>query len=169
MYHHPQATRKIMDNPNRKTFKRVGDMLKLAGSIHRELKNYYHAIRDRTDDPRIVMLLDYMGRHEKNMRQSLEGFRRSASERVLDSTFQFEPDELETLEDLTGWQPKPDITVDEVVATALRFDSIMRSYYRRAAEMAASESVKELFSNLVQLEKQKQQQLVRDSLALKDL
>jgi rubrerythrin len=158
-----------MNDPQRKTFKNVDDMLELAGSIHRRLKDYYLEIKDRAENARVAMLLDYMGRHEKNIRQVLEKVRRTASKEVLAATFQFEPDELETLEDLTEWEPKPDMSVDEVVATALRFDSIMRDYYRRAAEMSASEQVNELFSNLVQLENRKRRRLVRDSLALKDL
>jgi rubrerythrin len=158
-----------MNDPRRKTFKNVDDMLALAASIHQQLKDYYLEIKDRAGSARVAMLLDYMGRHEKNIRQVLEKVRRTASKEVLAATFQFEPDELETLEDLTEWEPKPDMSVDEVVATALQFDAIMRDYYRRAAEMSASEPVNELFSNLVRLENRKRRRLVRDSLALKDL
>jgi len=116
-----------------------------------------------------VVLVDYMQRHETQMQTLLAETLDVVSEEVLDTYFQFEPEELDTFSEMAQWRIADDTDVDHLIETVMRFDSLLCDFYAHAAEMAPNESVAALFSSLKQREEAKRNNEVRDALSLKDL
>jgi rubrerythrin len=73
------------------------------------------------------------------------------------------------LNDYTGWQPNSDASATEVLAAALRIDAFMQAFYQRAAQMAPSESIRDLFENLAEAVKAKQQDQASNVSFLEDI
>ena len=101
------------------------------------------------------MLLDYIARKEKYVGSMISRYRKKAPEEILDTFYQFTPAEVKTLADYTAWRPNPHADAAEVLSVALKIDSSMQSFYRRAAQMAPSEAIAELFGNLADAIKDK--------------
>lgn len=157
---------KIKENS---TYKQTRELLELARTVNRRLADLYRQQASSTPDERVCMLMEYMQRHEKQMNAALSETMETASEAVLDTYYQFEPEEIEALLDVEHRAIAPDADLDEAIAMVRQFDDIMRSYYARAEQMADSEAVARIFRNLKHLEEEKRNAEVRDALFLKDI
>ena len=151
-----------------KTFERTRDVLDHARSFHQQVSELYQRLEDRAEKERVQMLLDYLRRHEKHLEQSLSDYEKEASKRILDTWFQYtlEEDPSDLLSEV---EVREDMAVDDVVRLALRLDDYLIDLYRNMADNADIPEVKEVFTNLLELEQQDEHQLARNALRLDEM
>ncbi|MGF1612384.1 MAG: hypothetical protein ACFCVA_00340 [Gammaproteobacteria bacterium] len=151
-----------------KTFERTQDVLDHARSFHHQVADLYQRLEDRTEKERVKLLLDYLQRHEKHLEESLSQYEEGASKRVLDTWFQYslEQDPSDILADI---ELKKDMSVDDVVRLALRLDDYLIDLCKSMADRADIPELKELFTNLCELEQQEKYRLARNALRLDEM
>lgn len=151
-----------------KNFEQTRDVLDQVRDFHRQVSELYHRLADEAGKERIKMLLDYMSRHEQNMEESLKEYEDEASEMILNTWFQFVPDDsiLKSVQDI---QLQPDMSVEDVISLALRLDDILIDLYKRMVEEAEIPEVQEVFQNLLEMENQEKHLSVRNSLSVDDI
>ena len=130
------------------TFKTTRELLELAESLHRKLKSHYQRQPSSPADEDAKMLLDYIRASEKHFTAMLASYRRQAPRDLLDTFYQFTPEELKILDETAAWQPDAASGASEVIAVALAFDDCMQAFYQRASEMAPSQAIRDMFASL---------------------
>ena len=147
---------------------RTRDILAEAEAFHRQIGEYYHQLSDQAEKQRIKMLLDYLGRHEEHLANSLADYEQNASAAVLDTWFQSKH-KLNVCEILKDVKIAPEMSVDDVIELGLKLDECLITIYRDLAEDAQSEDVRTVFQNLLDMEEEEKRQLVRNSLRVMDI
>ena len=114
------------------------------------------------------MLLDYLSRHERNRELALERFEEGSRQGLLNVWMQYAPpSHVEDL--LRDCAIRPDMSVDDVVRIAMAFDNALIELYGGTAEIVEDPHAKEVFVNLVEMEKQEKQRFIRDAEWMEDL
>jgi hypothetical protein len=158
-----------MEETPRDGFKKISHLLDLAESIHKKVQHHYEKQKRSLRDIDAKMLLDYIARKEHHVGSMISRYRKEAPAEVLETFYQFTPAETKTLADYTAWQPNPHADAAEVLSVALKIDSFMQSFYRRAAQMAPSEESAELFGNLADAINDKKRDQASNASLLEDL
>ena len=151
-----------------KSFERTQDVLDHARAFHKELQRLYQQLSTETEKERVKMLLEYLSRHEEHLEQSLSAYEAGASKRVLDTWFKYVPQE-DKLQKFRDVKLEPEMSVDDVIEVALQMDNCLVDFYKDMAEVAVSQEVKEVFTNLLEMEEQEKHKLVRNALQLKEI
>jgi hypothetical protein len=151
-----------------RTFDETENVFDMIAGFHRTLKERYDRLTDEAEKERVKMLLDYLSRHERRFEQGLEQYSEQGRRKVLDTWYQYIPDG-QTLDpgslDLT-----PDMTVDEVVDTALKMDERLKRFFESMAENAGSPpEVREVFRKMVEQEEREKAKLVKTAEQIKRL
>ena len=151
-------------------FETTREVLEHAREFHRDLKEYYKSLMEKTDQERVRMLLDYLSRHEKNLEEGLARYESEIASKIRDTWFQYPPpkEAVAVCKDIAISNIE-DLSVDGIVKLALDFDSCIIEMYEAIIKSSDSAEVREIFQSLLNLEKQEELELVRDSLELKDL
>lgn len=152
------------------TFETTKDVLDHAREFHGQVGEYYRQLGEKNQKERVKMLLEYMSRHEKHLEENLARYEEDVSGRILNTWFQYPPppDMLKTCVNL-NLEGKENLTVDEVIELALKIDDCLIQLYQQMAAESEFEEVKEVFNNLLEMEKQQEMDLVRDALHLKEI
>lgn len=148
-------------------FKTTREVLDRIRKFHQMLSTYYNEVSQQTDQIRLRLLLDYMSRHEKKFEENLARYEEEASKKVLDTWFKNLPDD-EKLVDCEGMKIKPDMSTDEVIGIALRVDDCLIQFYKEMAECCVIKEIRELFSNLCEMEKREKYIFSRNAVELQD-
>lgn len=134
----------------------VRDALDHIRKYYRRLSDFYERVADTTDDERIELLLDYMGRHEKNLSRAVGKYERQGSEGVLNTWMQYEFDRgIEEAFQEAEMNENP--SFEEVVAFSQKIDQAFRDAYRQLAQYTDAPRVQELFESLAELEQGKEE------------
>ena len=142
--------------------KTTRDLLDQVRDFHKQLSDFYAQKADIANDERVTMLLDYMSRHEMNLEKCLAEYEVDAPGRVLDTWFRFTPDIAEC-KCFDRIELTPDMTIDDIIETAMWFDDCLIEVYKTMAERSVSQNVRELFDNLVQLEQNEKRSALRST------
>jgi rubrerythrin len=151
-----------------KAFERTRDVLEHARVFHKQLSELYHQLEGKAERERVRMLLDYLSRHEKHLDESLASYEEEASRMVLDTWFQYTP-EADTSQLLAQIKLQPGMSVSDVVRVALRLDDYLVDLYRSMAEHSDIPEVREVFTNLLDMERQEKHQAARNALRLDEM
>jgi rubrerythrin len=148
------------------TYGQVRDILNVAVEFHRHLKEFYGRLAEQADRDRVQILLDYMSRHEKDFERAMAEYDDKRSKELLDTWMQYTPDQraLEVPRPET-W--REDMTVDEVVETALDLDEKLVQFYAEAARMARTPEVRHLFEELTEQQQDEREKLKVNASSLK--
>lgn len=151
-------------------FETTKDVLEHAREFHGQLSDYYAQLSEKAERERVKMLLDYLSRHEKHLEKSLEAFEQDVSEGILKTWFQFPPPKatLATCQALV-LEKERDISIDGVIDLALQMDECLVQLYQEMIKSSESEQVREVFKNLLAMEKHEEVELVRNAFRLKGL
>ena len=144
-------------------FKRVRDILDRARQFHRALGDYYVKNAQLAGQEKSRVLLTYMSRHEQNMAECLARYEKEAAEQVLNEWFKFPP-EMQHEECFECLALSSNISAEDISKTALKVDECLLRLYRQAAEKASSPAVRDLFNQLLALEKKEENKALRDAL-----
>lgn len=149
-------------------FEQVRDVLDYGIRLHGRLHDTYQHLHEQSEKTRVKMVLDYLSRHERNRAQAMERFEEGAHQAILDVWLQYAPSSaIETLLDTCGSGSQLD--VDGVVKLALRFDEALIALYRETGGRSDDPHVRDLFSNLAEMESQERQRFVRDAEWVQDI
>ena len=114
------------------------------------------------------MILNYLQRHEQNLETCLQAYEKDASEAVLNTWFKFSPGlDLPDSKDLDA--VSSNLSVDDVVALAIRYDECLIRLYRQAEKDAVSDEVRDIFRKLLTMAEAEEHQLARDTVEMQDL
>lgn len=147
------------------SFETMKDVLDHARKFHREVSEFYGRLTQKKQKERVKILLDYMSRHEKHLEESLAQYEEGVSEKILNTWLQYPPPK-ETLDlcKKLSIEDNENLTVEQVIELALKLDDCLVNLYRMMIESAETEEIKEVFANLLAMEKQEEINLVRDTL-----
>jgi len=144
------------------------DIFGHAREFHRQASSFFHSILDTADKERVRMLLDYLEGHEKHLEECLAAYEKEASDKVLNALYKYTSKKA-SLQCFENLEIKPDMSVDDVVGIALKLDNCLLEFYQEMADKSDCPEVKEVFGNLLEMEKKEKRNLVRDANILKDL
>lgn len=148
--------------------KQVRDFLDYGRALHGEIQAYYDALGEHTDKERLKMLLGYLSRHEQRMEESLLRFEQVTRKAVLDVWLSHSP-RVNIQEMIGQCDPLENMSLDDMVDVALRFDAAMIKLYRDVAEGTADARVREVFHNIVAMEESDANKLMCDASALREM
>ncbi len=149
-------------------YKKTRDILDRAKAFHSNISKHYHTLSAAAEKEKVKILLDYLSRHEKNLAKSLEEYEEEASREILENWFKFTP-ENSIDECFKKLEVTPSMSLDDVVSLALSFDDRLVDLYREAARISPSEEVRDVFKNLLEMEKEEELVLMRNALEIKEL
>ena len=150
-------------------FVRARDILELAATLHLRVKHHWEQSQHTVLQSDAKMLLSYIQHKEKRFTQMIDRFLKHAPEDLLDAYFQFTPDEMERLDAFDTWRPDHGSDAKAILGAALEVDAFIESLYRRAAELASDEAVREMFENLAEAVADKQRSQVQNAAWLTDI
>ena len=144
-------------------FKTIREILDYAKTYHRRLGDYYARLRDVADKERMKILLDYMSRHEAHMQKYLADYEQEAAKKVLDTWLKYSPVKAEahSLKDIAL---NPDMSIEDVIKMSMKLDGCLVDIYREMAQRSPSQECKDLFNDLLEMEKQEEIKCIRDAL-----
>ena len=132
-------------------YQTVREMLERSEDFHGQLSDFYTRLGDTAEKPRVKLLLDHMGRHEKRLGQWLVEYEQAAPGALLNTWCKFTP-ERATCKCFEDIELHPDMSVDYLVAVVQRLDGCLLALYRELSAAAATEEARELFESLLAME-----------------
>jgi len=149
-------------------YQTVKDVVDHSRQLHQQISSIYKKLSEDQSQARVSMLLDYLKRHEDHLEASLEQFEKDKSQKVLESWFQYAPDQniAEVLNDI---QVNDHMTTDEVVGMALKLDDYFIDLYQDMVDHSSSGAVKDVFQNLLEMEQQEKIRVAKTALQLNDI
>lgn len=132
------------------TYRQTRDILHWLVGRHTHLADIYRTSRARDGQRRAGWLLDRMWGQQEALGEIIRAFETSAPAEVLDTYFQYIPEEDDAavyLDNLTARQDLTDQAATELVMTSSRqFEQL----YRKLADMADFDTVRETFASMAQ-------------------
>ncbi|TNC91308.1 hypothetical protein [Thalassolituus sp.] len=149
------------------SYSTVLDILNYSQKVHEHARALYEQLREETQRERVDMLLRLLSHHEERLAQAVADYRDESRSRILKEWHQFEPADIgDVLKDCR--QIHSDISVEDLVAIALKVDDFLIGTYQQLAADAGSAEARELFSNLAELEQAEKISAVRAALSTND-
>jgi rubrerythrin len=146
-------------------FDQTKDVLDHARKFHQKLSVFYDDLKSSTQKERARALLDYMSSHEQYLDERLKKFEEEVSDNVLDTYFKYGSESTKICE-ISDFEIKPVMGVDDVIAAAMHFDACLIKFYSEMAQRSLSNKVREVFENLLVMEQHEQIELSKTSLEL---
>ncbi len=143
-------------------YKTVAEIVDYSREIHRALSAQYAELEQLASTEQAQFLLDYLNRHEQHMAQALSQFQGDGAQAILNSWLQYSPEFYpqslpELVDKVRGARLKD---VRDIVRVALEVDDYLVKIYQEILENTDSAKVREVLSNLLQMEEK-----LRDNLA----
>ncbi len=151
-----------------KTYKKTSEIIDFVGSFHKKMSEYYMKLNEGANKQRIKMLLDYLLKHEKQREETLANYQKEASRKVLNNWFKYVPENI-PYDCFDNIVIDPEISIDDVVITALRLNDCLIEMYKNLIKETEVEEVKEVFNSLLNRLKKEEKNLVRDAAMLNEL
>ena len=149
-------------------YKTVKDVVDHSRRLHQQISQLYSEMGQQQPQEKVKMLLDYLQRHEKHLEDALCQFEKDKSQKVLDSWFQYVPDQ-DLTEVLASIEIKENMNTDEVISMALKLDDYFIELYENMVESSRSSDAKSVFQNLLDMEKQEKIRTARTALTINDM
>jgi rubrerythrin len=132
-------------------YTRIRNTLDKVRDFHGQLAEYYSQLSDRAALQRVKLLLDYMSSHERNLQSSMAAYEEGASREVMDTWV--DCGHCEEIIAICEQPPiSPDLSVDSVVKQAMDVDRCLLHFYREVAANAQTETARDVFTNLIDME-----------------
>lgn len=128
-------------------FRTTRSLLDKARACHHELSDIYAQLEAQAEKEQVKRLLDFLKRHELALERSLKEFEDDLPSDILDTWFKNTPSESHW-HALSKISFSPQMSVQDVLAMALRADQAFVDVYREIAGLAAPRKVREVFEDL---------------------
>ena len=146
----------------------VKDVIEYSHEIHARLAKFYDDLNNQHQKARIKMLLDYLGRHERNLANCLAEYEQETAQELMDTWLEFTPT-TNIDEKIKNLPLHADMTLQQLVDYALDLDNIVVELYRDALLHVELPELTELFQNLIEMENQEKKNMVRNAMMLDDI
>ena len=151
------------------SFKQAQDVLNYAKDFHHKLSEYYRKLNDKTDQIRVKMMLDYLTVHEERLEENIRKIEANISGKVKETWFKYTLCEDLRDEFLKMIDIMEEITVEDIIRTAIQLDDCLIRVYKKIATNSDVAEIKEIFSNLSELEDHEKRRFVMDSTRMYDM
>jgi hypothetical protein len=142
----PQAIRK--GGTPMKTYRQTRDILHWLSQQHARRADHMAFCRAAEDQRHAAWLLERMVQQEQILGEALRKLGANASEEMLDTYFQFVPEEDETALFLDQLPPPHGLSDQEATAFFMNSSKQLEALYRRLAELSEFEPVREGFADM---------------------
>ena len=148
--------------------KQVRDFVDFGKHLHAEVRKLYEKLGEKAELERVKMLLDYLGRHEQHMEQTLARYEAGAHGIILDGWLEYAPN-LDVDAVMQACQLPEEPGTDGIFQAAMTFDDALVNLYREIAAKAVNQNTQALFQDLLHLEQQEKIQVARAVMSLNDM
>lgn len=149
-------------------YQTVKDVVDHSRRLHHQISELYKEINQDQSQERVKMLLDYLQRHETHLEDSLAQFEKDKSQKVLESWFQYVPDQ-DLTEVLASIDINDHMSTEDVILMALKLDDYFIELYEDMVKSTSSSNVKSVFQNLLEMEQQEKIRTARTALNISDM
>jgi len=149
-------------------FESIHDVLEHARNMHQQVADFYRQLDDASAQTRVRMLLDYLAEHEQHLADAMHELGSEADPALLHSFLAHMPDPVQ-FDEALHTPIRPDMSVDEVLEIALRFDDALIALYQDLAEHTDNEAVRDLLNNLTELENLEKRRVARNTMMMQDI
>lgn len=149
-------------------YTQVKNMLNQISDFHGQLAEYYDQISNDAEQQRIKMLLDHMSKHEQDLQEGLRAYEETAPRGVMDTYVDCEYCN-EILVTCKQTPIAPETSVEGVIKVAMDVDNCLIRFFREVAQHAETETVREVFGNLVEMEEAELRKLALNALQVTDI
>ena len=152
-------------------FKKVSEIIEIIEQYHIGLSQYFISLKANSEDERVKLLLEFLGKSEAHLAEYLEKYRKNSPNRLMNAWVKYVP-----------WLPtdiycecrknlnlQPPLVTYNVLDAALHFDDCLVNYYTTLVQEIQNERVGEIFANLLRVTKKHEMNLARDVSWLHDL
>ncbi|MDD5583064.1 MAG: hypothetical protein PHS99_07650, partial [Candidatus Marinimicrobia bacterium] len=130
---------------------------------------YYKTLNNKTDKIRVKMLLDYLMDHEKKLEKNIERIEETIPPKVLKTWFKYTLCE-DLRKDMQLLHYRIDeISVEELIRMAIQFDDCLIKIYKKIVLNSDIPEIREIFTNLSELEDHEKRRFVIDSTRMYDI
>lgn len=141
-----------------KTFETVKDIFENTQNFHHFAAEFYQQLGEQTSNERTKMLLSYMYKHEQDSASALKQFAQHTDKSVLNTWIQI------TLENspkdfFKGLSAHNNMSLEEVGVLGQKVDAYLVDVFDDLQVVAATEDHREIFRNLMEMEKTKKRRL----------
>ncbi|MGC9513694.1 MAG: hypothetical protein ACP5D8_08700 [Fidelibacterota bacterium] len=151
------------------SFKQARDVLDYAKDFHHQLSRYYKTLNDKTDQVRVKMLLDYLAIHEEKLEKNIEHIEENISAKVLGTWFKYTLCE-DLRKELSSMIIRiDDMSVEEIIRMAIQLDDCLIRIYKKIAQNSDIPEIRDIFTNLSELEDHEKRRFVMDSTRMYDM
>ncbi len=144
-------------------FERMRDVLDHARDFHTELSRHFTTLNSVEQQARVRLLLGYLSRHESHMAEVIRQFEENASEKVLETWFQYTANLNADAEKL---QVHPNLALEDVIDRASHFDDCLIDLYQTMAQEADLPDIREVCEKLLQMEEEERHGRTRSMVGL---
>lgn len=145
----------------------VNQIIGRIRALHQQLAARFERVETTAAQGRLRMVLDYIARHERHLNQALAAYQGSASRAVLDTWFKNTPGD--PIEKCLEKVEVDAADTNTVLRSVLAMDRCLVDSFRRIAESAVADEVREFFQQLVDMEEREEHRLIRDAIEMEDL
>ena len=139
---------------------RVVDILKRAVEFHQMLVDFYSGLEKISENENVKLLVNYMARHENVLKDLLSHLTKEQIKQISDQMIKYEP-EFPTCRTFENIKIGKYSNVDDVIEAGLTLNQCLINLYHHMVEVAPTEAVKSLFSNLETMEVAEKKRLAR--------
>lgn len=149
-------------------YRQVRDMLDQVRDFHGQLSDYYQELSDSADQQRVKLLLDHMSDHERQLQDSLGAYEEGASKQVMDTWVDCKYCD-EVLATCERTPIAEESSVEGVINATMDIDNCLIRFYREVAEKVDSQTIRDVFRNLIDLEEGELRKLALSALQIGDV
>lgn len=149
-------------------YTQVKNMLDHIRDFHGQLAEYYNQVSNSAGQERIKLLLDHMSKHEQDLQEGLRAYQEVASQGAMDAYVDCEYCS-EILLSCKQTPIAPQTSIEGVIKVAMDVDNCLMRFFREAAQQAETETVREIFRNLVEMEEAELRRLALNALHVTDI
>ena len=145
-------------------FETVRDVVEFLKKFHRDLASALDAAGAKWSDEKKRILLNFVGRHQKNMEASLADYEEEVGSALLGTWIKYVPSvpDCRCFEKIEWNQ---DMSVEALASRVREVDTCLLKLYRQLAEKAPTPEIRELFEGLLQKEETESVRTLRDALS----
>jgi hypothetical protein len=149
-------------------FCQVSELIDWIDAFHQALAEQYSVLADEAVKERAALLLNYLSEHQRLLAESMVKYETDAADSLL-TTWSDQCPDLDLPESVTELHSAlSGKDTEEIIKHVIEFHDILIDMYKALAERATNSSVKSLFENLAEMERQEAMRTVRDAQRLED-
>jgi len=149
-------------------FSTIQDVVDFAKKLHGALAEQYAELEQLSSSERARLMLDYLSRHEQNLKQAMEKYEGDMTKAIaalwLQDVPELQSDEL--VQKVRGVDLR---NVDNIISVALDVDEYLIKLYQCMADEVDSDAGREVFKSLIKLEDNERHRLSRAAFRLADI